>query len=69
MKAEPNAPLVLILTLYDSEEYRTEAELVCADGFVSKLASDEELLHLIYQLFGISLKSPREHLEERLESP
>ena len=69
IKAQPDAPLVLILTLYDSEEYRAEAELVCADGFVSKLASDEELLDLIYGLFGISPKSPKGRMEERCESP
>lgn len=69
IKAQPNAPLVLILTLYDSEEYRAEADLVQADGFVSKLASDPELLYLIYELFDISPKPAKEHLETRLESP
>ena len=54
IKAQANAPRVLILTLYDSDEYRTEANLVCADGFVSKLASDQELLPLIYRLFAVS---------------
>ena len=56
IKAQANAPRVLILTLYDSDEYRTEAKPVCADGFVSKLASDDELLPLIYTLFA---QSPR----------
>ena len=55
IKAQANAPRVLILTLYDSNEYRAEAKAVCADGFVSKLASDDELLPLIYTLFA---KSP-----------
>jgi DNA-binding NarL/FixJ family response regulator len=54
IKAQPNAPRVLILTLYDGEEYQQEAGLVCADGFVSKLAGDQELLHLIYKLFAVS---------------
>jgi DNA-binding NarL/FixJ family response regulator len=54
IKAQPNAPRVLILTLYDSEEYRQEADLACADGFVSKLAGDQELLHSIYKLFAVS---------------
>jgi len=54
IKAQANAPRVLILTLYDSDEYRAEADLVCADGFVSKLESDDELLPLIYRLFALS---------------
>jgi DNA-binding NarL/FixJ family response regulator len=54
IKAQANAPRVLILTLYDSNEYRAAATTVCADGFVSKLASDDELLPLIYTLFAAS---------------
>jgi DNA-binding NarL/FixJ family response regulator len=54
IKAQANAPRVLILTLYDSNEYRAAAKTVCADGFVSKLASDDELLPLIYTLFAAS---------------
>ena len=53
IKAQANAPRVLVLTLYDSDEYRTEADLVCADGFVSKMASDDELLPLIHTLFAV----------------
>jgi len=53
IKAQADAPRVVMLTLYDSNEYRTEARAACADGFVSKLASDEELLPLIYTLFAI----------------
>ena len=52
IKAQANAPRVLILTLYDSNEYRAAAKAVCADGFVSKVASDDELLPLIYGLFA-----------------
>jgi len=51
IKAQANAPRVLILTLYDSGEYRAEAQAVCADGFVSKVACDDRLLPLIYTLF------------------
>jgi len=67
IKALPDAPLVLILTLYDSEEYRAEADLVCADGFVSKLASDDELLLRIYELFDLLPQSSKESLETRAE--
>jgi DNA-binding NarL/FixJ family response regulator len=52
IKAQAGAPRVVILTLYDSSEYRTEAQAVCADGFVSKVACDSELLPLIYALFA-----------------
>jgi len=51
IKAQAGAPRVVILTLYDSSEYRAEAKTVCADGFVSKVACDDELLPLIYALF------------------
>jgi DNA-binding NarL/FixJ family response regulator len=54
IKAQANGPRVLILTLYDSNEYQTAAQDVCADGFVSKLASDDELLPLIHRLFALS---------------
>ena len=51
IKAQANAPRVLILTLYDGNEYQAAAKAVCADGFVSKAASDDKLLPLIYTLF------------------
>jgi two-component system invasion response regulator UvrY len=54
IKAQANAPRVLLLTLYDSKEYRAAAQDVCADGFVSKLSSDEELLPLIHTIFAPS---------------
>ena len=54
IKAQANAPHVLLLTLYDSKEYRAAAQEVCADGFVSKLASDDELLPLIHTIFAPS---------------
>jgi DNA-binding NarL/FixJ family response regulator len=50
IKAQSNPPCVLLLTLYDGEEYRSAARDVCADGLVSKLASDDELLASIYKL-------------------
>jgi len=54
IKARADAPRVLILTLYDSSEYRTAAQEVCADGFVSKLDSDAKLVSLIHRLFAPS---------------
>jgi len=54
IKARADAPCVLILTLHDSDEHRAAAQEVCADGFVSKLASDDELLPLIHTIFAPS---------------
>jgi DNA-binding NarL/FixJ family response regulator len=53
IKAQANAPRVLILTLYDGDEYRSAAQDACADGFVSKVASEDELLPTIYRLFTV----------------
>ena len=52
IKAQPGAPCVIILTLYDDPEYRAEAGAVCADGFVAKSAFGIELLPLIHALFA-----------------
>ena len=54
IKAQANAPRILILTMYDGDEYRTAAQDACADGFVSKVASDDQLLPTIYGLFAIA---------------
>ena len=64
IKARADAPRVLILTLYDNSEYRAAAQNVCADGFVSKLAGDDELLSLIYTLFALSPTSATEGVPE-----
>jgi two-component system invasion response regulator UvrY len=36
LKARPSSPMVILLTLYDTAEYRAAAVAVGADGFVSK---------------------------------
>jgi DNA-binding NarL/FixJ family response regulator len=69
IKTQAGAPRVLLLTLYDSKEYRTAAQDVCADGFVSKLAGEDELLPLIYGLFAASQEPPKENEQTRLEGP
>jgi len=52
IKAQPGAPCVVILTLYDNSEYRAVAETVGADGFLSKSEFGTQLLPLIHTLFA-----------------
>ncbi len=54
IKESPDAPRVLIVTLYDNPTYRAAAEAVGADGFVSKADFTEQILPSIYALFGLS---------------
>lgn len=51
IKAQPNAPYIVILTLSDNSEYRAAAKAVGADGFVSKSEIGTALLPLIHSLF------------------
>ena len=51
LKAQPNPPYVIILTMHDSREYRTAAEIVGADGFITKSEFGAQLPGLIYKLF------------------
>jgi DNA-binding NarL/FixJ family response regulator len=44
-------PKVIILTLYDTAIYRSEAEKFGADGFLHKNEFGADLLPLIYRLF------------------
>jgi NarL family two-component system response regulator LiaR len=50
IKAQPTAPRVVILTLYDAPEYRAAAEAVGADDFISKAEFDAQVLPLIHTL-------------------
>lgn len=47
IKAGPAAPLVVILTLYDHPDYRSQSKMAGADGFVSKSNFVLELLPVI----------------------
>jgi DNA-binding NarL/FixJ family response regulator len=58
LKAQPNSPCVIILTMHDSREYRAAAEIVGADGFITKSEFGAQLLGLIYKLFDILTPSP-----------
>lgn len=50
IKSQPDAPYVIILTLYDSTEYRAMAQEYGADGFVVKSELGDRLLPLIHEL-------------------
>ncbi|NJP05112.1 MAG: response regulator transcription factor [Chloroflexaceae bacterium] len=51
IKAQPQPPRVVILTSYDTPEYRTAAEQVGADGFMSKSDFGTLVLPLIDHLY------------------
>jgi len=50
IKEDPLGPKVVILTLHDNREYRTVAEALGADGFVSKSELGTQLQPLIQKL-------------------
>lgn len=52
IKAQPNAPRVIILTLHDNPEYRSASQAVLADGFVAKSEFGAQLIPLIHSLFS-----------------
>jgi len=68
IKEQPNPPLVVVLTLYDNPEYRSVAEEIHADGFVSKSEFGTRLLPLIQELSArlspqtASKEKPMKHL-------
>lgn len=53
IKAEPNAPRVIICTLYHDARYEEAATGAGADGFLSKSALSKQLLPLAHGLFGL----------------
>ncbi len=50
IKAQPDAPRVIVLTLYDNPSYRALAQTAGADGFVAKSEFGSQLLPLIHKL-------------------
>jgi DNA-binding NarL/FixJ family response regulator len=52
LKARPDSPRVVVLTLYDHPEYRAAAAAARADGFVAKSDLGNHLLPLINRLFA-----------------
>jgi DNA-binding NarL/FixJ family response regulator len=51
IKGRPNPPRIIVLTLYDNEEYRAQAKAAGADGFVAKSEFGTQLLPLIHTLY------------------
>jgi DNA-binding NarL/FixJ family response regulator len=52
IKAQPDAPYIVILTMHDDPEYRAAAKMVGADGFITKSEFGIELLPVIHTLFN-----------------
>jgi len=52
LKARPNAPRVIILTLHNHDEYRLAAQEAGADGFVIKSEAGTRLIPAIQHLFN-----------------
>ena len=56
IKAQPQVPQVVILTLHDLPEYRAQAEAAGADGFLAKADFGRDLLPLLASLFAGNLQ-------------
>jgi DNA-binding NarL/FixJ family response regulator len=56
IKEQPNPPRIIVLTLYDNDEYRAQAQAVGADGFVAKSEFGTQLLPLIHTLYQSSVR-------------
>jgi DNA-binding NarL/FixJ family response regulator len=52
LKAQPAAPRVIVLTLYDTPRYRAAAQAAGTDGFVNKADFGAQLMPLIHKLFA-----------------
>lgn len=52
IKANPEAPRVVILTLHDGPQFRASAEAARADAFVTKSQFEEALLPLIENILS-----------------
>ena len=50
VKQQPDAPRVILLTLYDNSEYRQAASEVHADGYVVKSDLGQVLLPMIHSI-------------------
>jgi DNA-binding NarL/FixJ family response regulator len=59
VKALPDPPKVLIVTLYDTFEFRSAARQAAADGFIAKTDFVTELRPSIEALFGGDLETER----------
>lgn len=62
MKARPDAPLVVLLSFYDTEAARLEAWAAGADGFVPQLETTSRLKPLVGELFhrrDVTVREPK----------
>lgn len=64
IKEKPEAPDVIILTLYDNPEYRQLSEMAHADGFVTKSEFVVQLIPLINRLFSEPSAKAKVHKEK-----
>ena len=53
IKVQTDSPFVVILTMHDNPEYRAAAEIVGADGFITKSEFGAQLPPLMQTLFGL----------------
>jgi CheY-like chemotaxis protein len=53
LKAQPNAPRIIIVTAHTGPEYQAAAEQVKADGFITKDKLVAQLQPLVYTLFNL----------------
>ena len=51
IKAQPGAPRVVVLTMYDLRQYRDAAQLAGADGFLTKAQWNTQLMPEVQRLF------------------
>jgi DNA-binding NarL/FixJ family response regulator len=57
LRSRPDAPRVIMVTLYDTPEYRAAARVAGADGYVSKSDFGTDLLPMILSLFASPIES------------
>lgn len=58
IKATPNPPRIIMLTLHDNPAYAAKAKAMGADGFISKSEFGSQLIPLIQLLFGTQVLEP-----------
>jgi DNA-binding NarL/FixJ family response regulator len=57
IKARLGAPRVVLVTIYDTPDYRAAALAAGADGFIAKEEFDTQIAPLIEALFGDALRA------------
>ncbi len=57
IKAWPNAPRIVLVTIHDTSDYRVAGKAAGADGFIAKEEFDTQILPLVETLFGDVLRT------------